>query len=234
MVASVRPQALTPALNSGPPRPKTLRAVEPPSSSRDELAGLLAHDLKTPLSAIAMNLDYVLAELEALEPPREVSSALDDCRHANARAIRIVSDMADVARLTVGDYRPLPRDVDPADLLESAAQRAWEDATGRGLQVTWSADSGAITVDPDLMGRALDRLLERAVRHARPGSTLTIDYAGGAIAIAAQASANGSGRTEPVARALAVHFASAAVRAQGASLSVEVDGGGMLVFRIAL
>ncbi len=231
MVASVKPQAMTPG---GKPRPKTLRVVEPAPASRDELAGLLAHDLKTPLAAIAMNLDYVLAELEALEPSREVSSALDDCRHANARAIRIVSDMADVARLAIGDYRPLPREVDPADLLECAAQRAWEDATGRGIQVTWSADPGPILVDPDLMGRALDRLLERSVRHARPGSTLSLEHTAGAIAIVAQASVGGAGRAEPAARALAVHFADAAVRAQGASLSVEVDGGGLLVFRIVL
>jgi K+-sensing histidine kinase KdpD len=211
------------------PRAKTLRVVDS-GSSRDELAGLLAHDLKTPLSAIAMNLDFVLTELLAQTPP-ELRSALDDCRDANARAIRIVSDMADVARLAVGDYRPAAREVDPAHLLESAVQRAADDAATRGVNVAWLAESGTVVLDPDLTGRAIDRLLERAVRHARPGSDVTVEYAMGTISIAAQSSLGG--RSEPAA-ALAVHFADAAVRAQGGSLRVEVDGNGLLVFCIAL
>jgi K+-sensing histidine kinase KdpD len=205
--------------------------MESGASSHDEIAGLLAHDLKTPLSAIAMNLDFVLAELEAQTPP-ELRSALDDCRHANARAIRIVSDMADVARLAVGDYRPSAREVNPADLLEGAVERAAAEAAARGVSVAWSADCGVVVLDPDLTGRAIDRLLERAVRHARPGSALTIEYTLGTISIVAQSSTGA--RTEPVARALAIHFADAAIRAQGGSLRVEIDGNGLLVFRIIL
>jgi two-component system heavy metal sensor histidine kinase CusS len=233
MVASVRPQAAmgSPTATAVVPLPrtKTLRVVDS-GSSRDELAGLLAHDLKTPLSAIAMNLDFVLAELESQTPP-ELRSALHDCRDANARAIRIVSDMADVARLAVGDYRPAAREVDPAQLLDAATQRAAGEAAARGVSLAWSADGGVIFIDPDLTGRAVDRLLERAVRHARPGSAVTVEYALGAISIVAQSSVGG--RSEPAA-ALAVHFADAAVRAQGGSLHVEVDGNGLLVFRIAL
>jgi two-component system heavy metal sensor histidine kinase CusS len=190
----------------------------------------LAHDLKTPLSAIAMNLDFVLAELEAHTPP-ELRSALDDCRHANARAIRIVSDMADVARLAVGDYRPAAREVDPAQLLEVAVQRAAAEAAARGVNVAWLADGGSVVLDPDLTQRAIERLLERAVRHARPGSAVSVEYAMGTISIVAQSAIGG--RSEPAA-ALAIHFADAAVRAQGGSLRVEVDGNGLLVFRIAI
>src|SRR5580704_7798183 len=44
---------------------------------RDDIAGLLAHDLRTPLSAIAMNLDFVLGELEGTEA-ESVRAALED------------------------------------------------------------------------------------------------------------------------------------------------------------
>src|SRR5258708_39827722 len=71
---------------------------------RDDLAGLVAHDLRTPLAAISMNLDFALDEL----PPgasEAVRAALEDCRGANARAVRVVSDMADAVQLSSGERR---------------------------------------------------------------------------------------------------------------------------------
>src|SRR5580700_1369980 len=74
-------------------------------AARDDIAGLLAHDLRTPLAAISMNIDFVLGELEG--ESESTRAALKDCREANLRAVRLVSDMADALQLANGERRPI-------------------------------------------------------------------------------------------------------------------------------
>ncbi|MGD0676637.1 MAG: sensor histidine kinase [Polyangiaceae bacterium] len=229
MAASVRPEVKD---GGALPRPKTLRPSDKHPTVREDLAGLLAHDLKTPLAAIAMNLDFALSEVGS-EGRTGLRSALEDCRHANARAIRIVSDMADVVRLAMGDYLLALSELDPSGLLDGVVGRAADEAEARGVRIAWSAEDGVIPADPDLLARALDRLVERALRHARVGSVMTIDYAGGTIVIRVQSAS--SGRHDATnARALALHFAEAALNAQGGALFAESDGLGSLSYRVTL
>jgi signal transduction histidine kinase len=210
-------------------RPKALSASGRHPTARQDLTRLLAHDLKTPLAAIAMNLDFALSEIDG-ESRDGLKSALEDCRHANACAIRIVSDMADVVRLATGDYRPTLSKVDPLLLLGGVIRRAAGDANARGVRIDWSAEGGVIAADPDLMARALDRLVERALRHARVGSAVTIEYARGAIVIRVE-SASSSVHDANVC-ALATRFAEAALSAQGGGFQDESDGLGGLTYRV--
>jgi K+-sensing histidine kinase KdpD len=228
MGASVKPGVL---IGPSPSRPKTLRSGVQHSFVREDLSGLLAHDLKTPLSAIAMNLDFVLAELEAGDAD-SIRSALEDCRNANARAIRIVSDMADVARLATGDYRPTLTEFCPRSIIERVAAVAAKEGEAREVRVTWSSSDDVVVAEPELLSRALDRLVERALRFSRPASCLRIDHRGGLLTVRAQTSA--AGRGEPHARALAIWFARAAIEALGGALDTEAAGEPELVYRLSL
>jgi K+-sensing histidine kinase KdpD len=235
MGASTRPGLL---IGEAALRPKTLRPGERSSERaserrlvRDDLSALLAHDLKTPLAAISMNLSFVLSELKG-DQPDVVRSALEDCREANSRAIRIVSDMADGVRLAAGDQRPTFTEVAAALVVEAAAQRAGAEAAERGVRVQCVADETVIYVDPELLGRALDRLLERALRHARSGSRIEVEQRAFALTIRVETLIEAV--AEPTARTLATYFADAAIRAQGGALWAETDGDGALVYRVAL
>jgi K+-sensing histidine kinase KdpD len=195
------------------------------------LSGLLAHDLKTPLAAISMNLAFALSELEG-DLPEIVRAALEDCREANSRAIRIVSDMADGVRLTAGDQRPTLTEANAAQVVGAAVQRAGAEAAERGVRVQCEADDTVIYVDPELLGRALDRLLERALRHARGGSLIEVRQQAFALTIRVETFVDTV--AEPTARTLATYFADAAIRAQGGALWAETDGEGALIYRVAL
>jgi K+-sensing histidine kinase KdpD len=198
---------------------------------RDDLSGLLAHDLKTPLAAIAMNLDFALAELEPTLP-EGLRSALEDCRQANVRAIRIVSDMADAVRLTVGDRRPVLTDVSIGSVVAGVVERASEEARGRGVRLVCATDETVVRADVELLSRALDRLLERALRHARASTQIGINQSIGGVAIRVETITDGRG--ELATRTLATYFAEAAMRTQGGAVWTETDGVGELVYRLSL
>jgi K+-sensing histidine kinase KdpD len=197
----------------------------------DDLARLLAHDLKTPLAAISMNLDFALSELQS-DAPEVLREALDDCREANARAVRIVSDMADAVRLIGGDRRPILTEVDASDVIAAAVETMASDAAARGVSLRFTAPRQLVQADLELYTRALERTLERALRHARAGTAIEITLRARSIAVRVDAGA--PCLEELPTHGLAWYFAEAAMRAQGGALCTEFDADGALTFRLSL
>jgi signal transduction histidine kinase len=231
MVASVRPRS-----NGDEPASQRAQRLGELSAVREGLASLLAHDLKTPLAAISMNLDFVLAELPPDALSATLRAALEDCRAANARAIRILSDMADAARLQSGARHANIADIDVQALLTAAARRAAPEAAARGLRLVWSADVKIVRGDDDLLGRAIERLLERALRHGRAGGTIDLTLREGVIVIRVRSAIPEDRGSPPdsAVRGLAMHFADAAMRAQGGAVWTEGEAGGSLLFCLSL
>jgi len=232
MVPSVRPQSN----GAAPSAPQKAKRIGELAIARDGLPSLLAHDLKTPLAAISMNLDFVLAELPPDTLSATLRAALEDCRAANARAIRILSDMADAARLQSGARHANIADIDMQMLLTVAARRAAPEAAARGLRLVWSADVNVARGDEELLGRALERLLERALRHGRAGGTIDLTLRENVIMIRVRSAIpeDSGSPPESAIRGLAMHFADAAMRAQGGAVWTEGEPGGSLLFCLSL
>jgi len=203
--------------------------------ARDEVSGLLAHDMKTPLAAIAMNLDFALGELGP-EVPASVRGALEDCRESTHNAVGLVSDMVDAVQLASGQRRAHLGPVDAQAQLAEAVRRLAADAAARGVRLMWAAEPTSVHADADLLDRALERLLERALRYARVGGSVDVTLKQGSIVIRVEspdgvAVVPDSGVTT---QSLATHFADAAMRAQGGAVSMETDAGGALLFVVTL
>jgi len=202
---------------------------------REDVSGLLAHDLKTPLAAMAMNLDFALGELGP-DAQASVRGALEDCRESNHRAVGIVSDMVDAVRLAAGQQRPHLGPVDAQARLAGSVRRIAADAAARGVRLEWSAEPASIRGAADLLDRALDRLLERALRYSRPGGSIDVTLKAGNIVIRV-ATPDGGGEppdVEATMQSLATHFADAAMRAQGGAVWTEADADGALLFVVSL
>jgi len=198
---------------------------------RGDLPGLLAHDLKTPLAAISMNLDFALAELRLGGATEGLCSALEDCREANLRAIRIVSDMGEAARLLSGEFQATPTYVSVTRVVEEVVQQVRQQAAERRVHILWATDDTAVVGDGELLAKAIERLLERALRHARSGSEVEIDQRGCLVTIRIETMAEAS--VEASTKSLAMHYAEAALSAQGGRVWTEANGDALL-YRISL
>jgi len=198
---------------------------------RDDIAGLLAHDLRTPLAAISMNLDFVLGELHGDEA-ESVRGALEDCRQANLHAVRLISDMTDALQLATGERKPDFSEVDGAEIVAEVVRRIAADAAARDIEILWSAQGSSFRADADLLTRAIERIVQRAMWHTSCGGRVDIVLESGSVVVRVEGPA--PGESEVPSRSLATHFAEAALRAQGGAMWTEKDIDGSRVYKVKL
>jgi signal transduction histidine kinase len=127
-----------------------------------------SHELRNPVAIIQANADLLLAEEGATEPIRRRS---DRIRRASERVARLVEDLLALARLEAPGVRPEP--VDLGELVrETADELAGEEEEAR---LEWQVEPGVRLVgDRTLLKRALANLIDNALRHAPPGSTVNV------------------------------------------------------------
>ncbi len=129
------------------------------------LASLVVHDLRNPLSALQGNIDLLLEEVANYsEFAKEI---LDDCRLLTSKALSMVAGLLDVEELEEGLLHAAPTEVDITDWAQGAATHHWATVRARKLSLQFDVEKGLrARLDPDLLGRVLENLLDNAVRYA--------------------------------------------------------------------
>jgi len=132
---------------------------------KQDLAALVVHDLRNPISAIRGNLELLIEELH--DSSEFVREALGDCHKLTGRALFLVAGLLDVEELSEG---LLVADVQEADL-ESVLQAAepHHEATIRMRNLTLDVEvprGTTVRLDADLTSRLVENLLDNAVRYA--------------------------------------------------------------------
>lgn len=141
-------------------------------SSRRELVAWVSHDLRSPIGAIR-------AMAEALEDgvvaePEEVLGYHRAIRQEAERLARLVDDLFELARIEAGapsvDVPFVPMHELIGEVVEAAAARA--EAHGVRLRPELDDVGPELVVSADLR-RALDNVLDNAIRHTVSGGTVT-------------------------------------------------------------
>jgi signal transduction histidine kinase len=138
---------------------------------REELFASISHDLRTPLAALR-------AAVEAMEdgitpdPQRYLRSM---ARDVDALAL-LIDDLFLLSRIETGSL-DMPRShVDLAELADEAAEALTPVAASHRvtLEVEASAGGALALGNPTALGRVIRNLLDNAIRHSPPGSTVHV------------------------------------------------------------
>lgn len=140
---------------------------------RDEMSTLLVHDLKNPLSVMITNTEYVI-ELSATEPSDRLQ-ALHDVRSAGRRALRIVANLLDVARMEAGSFQIRRAPTDVAALIEPLVRERSFMAELREIELRCAIDPQAVVVaDRDILSRVVENVFDNAFRHTPAGGRIEV------------------------------------------------------------
>lgn len=149
-----------------------LRRVQ---ESKQQLCALIVHDLKSPLSAIMANAQFILEDCKAAEMDIE---PVQDVIDASETLHRMVMDILDVSRGETGTLTPKLAQVDVADLVERACDGVSGVLRGQRQEllrdVQRSRRGAMLKLDSSLIDRVLQNLLDNSSKYSPPGTTLAV------------------------------------------------------------
>jgi signal transduction histidine kinase len=217
-------------------------------AERNEVLGVLSHDLRTPLGVILLVVDLLGQD----GVPDSVSRQLGRLERAAKAMDRLLTDIVEAGRLESGAMQAEMEAVDAGRLVDEAHEAAWAAATDAGIELERSAPSGiAIRADRGRLLRALHYLIEGAVKRTPAGGrvTLSVERRGTQVIFAVgdsgpdlggsvetRGASGAKGRPRP-ASALGWGLARGVVHAHGGRMWIERRAGTALagnVVRIAL
>jgi two-component system, sensor histidine kinase and response regulator len=138
---------------------------------KERLTAFVVHDLKNPVNAMDLYAQALLLGRRLSEDDRQSVLQI----RAEARQLsRMIVNLLDISKAEEGKLAPVRVDVDLKELCASVITELELAARARDVNV-YSAAPPAMVVraDEDLLRRTVANLVENAIRHAPPGSTVT-------------------------------------------------------------
>ena len=157
----------------------------------------VAHELRTPLAAIALQSQTALQETD----PAARAQALGVLSRESMRAGNILGELLDMARAQrFGAEAMQPVDLGDlaARVMGSFAQSSFEN--GHSLELIDDAGPVVVTGNPMLLELAVRNLIANALVHTRPGTLVQVSVANNAAGCTLAISDNGHGGVEPSTR----------------------------------
>ena len=145
--------------------------------ARDDMMGIVSHDLRNPASAVKMLAKSILEEArERSDIPADVAERVEVMQEAAAQIDALIQDLLDVTRLEAGRLTVSRRNVEPAPLVEAALYAMRTLAESSGVELTASYDDTLPTVyaDPDRVTQLLSNLVGNALKFTPAGGRVEV------------------------------------------------------------
>ena len=137
---------------------------------RDETLGIVSHDLRNPLTKIALSAD-LLADM----PPVEQKELIDTIRLSARQMERLIQDLLDVARLEAGRFAVNAKFIDTTALLREVCDTHAPIALQKQQRIECSTgELPRICADRDRLVQVFGNLIGNAIKFTPEGGTITV------------------------------------------------------------
>ncbi|MEH0021456.1 MAG: HAMP domain-containing sensor histidine kinase [Desulfobacter sp.] len=156
-----------------------MEALNASDRMRRELVANVSHDLKTPLATLQGYIETLLMgdTRQTPEQRREyLEIAIRHCRRLNT----LVNELLELAQVESAEYRINPEPFNLAELAADIVQKFSLSARDKGIDLdTKFRDTGVfVLADIALVERALENLVENALRHTPEGGQVKVEISG--------------------------------------------------------
>lgn len=215
---------------------------------REEFVSSVSHELRTPLTSV---LGYLELAIDHPQTPQQVRAQLEVAERNAQRLLTLTTDLLVAARISSGQIRLDPTEVDLSALIAEAAQSITPWARSAGITVVnETIEPCPLVADRDRLAQVLDNVLSNALKYTPSGGHVRIRCERRAGRVTLEVADTGIGiapddqqrifsrfyRTAQVrggpiqGSGLGLHLAAEVVRAHGGTIEVESElGSGTLV-----
>ncbi len=172
---------------------ETEEALRRAVRSRDDVLGVVAHDLRNPLNTLVLQLKVMQRQLAHASPA--LQSAVDTILRQAQRMTRLIQDLLDVARLEAGALSITRGRVAVAPLLDDVltAQRPIAEDASIELRLDAEAAMPDVWADRDRLLQVFENLVGNAMKFTPKGGAVTVGAAAGEREVTFRVSDTGSG-----------------------------------------
>jgi signal transduction histidine kinase len=152
-----------------------IRQLEAQDRLRREMVANVSHDLRTPLAHLQGYLETLRLKEHDLEEEQR-REYLDIALQHGERLARLVADLFELAKLDALQ-QPIERERLPVgELVQDVTQKYRLSASEKGIALDADLEAGptVITADVGLLERALENVLDNALRHTPRGGRITV------------------------------------------------------------
>ncbi|HEX5999611.1 MAG TPA: ATP-binding protein [Hyphomicrobiaceae bacterium] len=149
------------------------RTREQADTLREALIGSVSHELRSPLSSI-IGTASILARAPEVQTSERLVSLVQGMQEEADRLNDHIQNLLDSTRISSEGIRPHNEWVDPGDIVNAALNRKQRLLASHQLSVVIEDDLPMIHVDPALVERALEHLIENAVKYSPSGSRIEV------------------------------------------------------------
>lgn len=140
---------------------------------KDQLLGMVAHDLRTPLTGLLGFAEVALVDLDTGGPVKE---DIEVIRTTALEMNELLSDLLDVAKFEAGKMRLNPQEMDLAAVLAEGRRRydLWAQAKGIIFRMALRGPLPRARVDARRVQQVLNNLVSNAVKFSSKGGAITL------------------------------------------------------------
>jgi PAS domain S-box-containing protein len=194
--------------------------------AREEIVGVVSHDLRNPVAAVKMLARTLLRDPGAVAAPAHQTIEL--ISQAAEQMDILIRDLLDVSRLDAGKLVIAPASVETSALLTESLQTLRPLVAGREIGLDLQIESGLprVAADPERIQQVLSNLVGNAIKFSSAGSRIAIVARKGENEVMISVVDNGSGiAAEHLPRVFDRWWQSSRTNRQGAGLGLAIAKG---------
>jgi signal transduction histidine kinase len=164
---------------------------------KDSLVQLIVHDMRGPLSAAILSLEFLSRELKRQRATRDMLEASEDALTSSTNVANMITQILDTNKLEEGRITLNLVPVSAREMLDLTRRQALSRAQGKSIKIEVDApDNLFMVADRRLFPRLLDNLVSNALRYTATGGRILLVAAerGGEIVL----SVHNTGQPIPV------------------------------------
>jgi PAS domain S-box-containing protein len=162
------------ALRDVTQRKRFEEAIQRGIQLRDDMVGIVSHDLRNPVAAVKMLASALMGQSTALANEGREQIAL--IKTAAEQMETLISDLLDITRLEAGRLRVEAHEIDPNELVRDALRTLEPIANEKAITLTTNLDESApfVLADADRIQQVLSNLVGNAIKFTPEGGRVTV------------------------------------------------------------